>query len=33
MLETVQRVREAIGLDLLAVGFREAPDVFRQFSG
>lgn len=33
MLETVQRVREAINLDLLAVGFREAPDVFREFSG
>jgi hypothetical protein len=33
MGETVQRGREAIDLDPLAVGFREAPDVFRQFSG
>ena len=30
MLDAVQRVREAINLDLLAVGFREAPEVFRQ---
>ncbi len=33
MLETVQRVREMIDLDLLVVGFREAPAVFRQFCG
>ena len=33
MLETVQRVRGAIDLDCLLVGFREAPDVFRQFCG
>jgi hypothetical protein len=31
MLETVQRVQEAIALDLLIVGFRDAPDVFRAF--
>ena len=33
MLETVRRVQEAIDLDLLIVGFREAPEVFREFSG
>jgi hypothetical protein len=33
MLEAVQRVHEEINLDLLAVGFREAPDVFREFCG
>ena len=33
MLETVRRVQEAIDLDLLIVGFREAPDVFREFCG
>ena len=33
MLETVRRVQEAIDLDLLIVGFREAPDVFRTFCG
>jgi hypothetical protein len=33
MLETVQRVQAAIDLDLLIVGFREAPDVFRTFCG
>ena len=33
MLETVRRVCEAINLDLLVVGFREAPEVFRRFCG
>jgi hypothetical protein len=33
MLETVQCVQETINLDLLAVGFREAPEVFRRFCG
>jgi hypothetical protein len=33
MEETVLRVREAVGLDLLVVGFREAPEVFRRFCG
>lgn len=33
MLETVRRAREAIDLDLLIVGFREAPEVFREFCG
>jgi hypothetical protein len=33
MLETVHRAREAIDLDLLIVGFREAPEVFREFYG
>ena len=33
MLETVQRVREAIDLDLLIIGFREAPNGFRWFCG
>ena len=33
MMETVRRVREAIDLDLLVVGFREAPEVFRLFCG
>ena len=33
MLETVRRVQEEIDLDLLIVGFREAPDVFREFCG
>jgi hypothetical protein len=32
-LETVRCVQEMINLDLLAVGFREAPEVFRQFCG
>ena len=31
MLETVQRAQEAVGLDLLVIGFREAPEVFRKF--
>ena len=31
MLEIVQRAQEAVGLDLLIVGFREAPEVFRKF--
>lgn len=33
MLETVRRVRGAIDLDCLVVGFREAPEVFRRFCG
>jgi hypothetical protein len=33
MLERVQQVREVIDLDLLIVGFREAPEVFREFCG
>jgi hypothetical protein len=33
MLETVRRVQEAIDLDLLIIGFREAPEVFREFCG
>jgi hypothetical protein len=33
MLETVRRVQEAIDLDLLIVGFREAPEIFREFCG
>ena len=33
MLETVRRVQEAIELDLLIVGFREAPEIFREFCG
>jgi hypothetical protein len=33
MVEKVQSVREAIDLDLLAVGFREAPEVYRAFCG
>ena len=33
MLETVRRVQEAIGLDLLIVGFREVPEIFREFCG
>jgi len=33
MLETVERVREAIDFDCLAVGFRESPEVFRLFCG
>ncbi len=33
MLETVRRVREAIDLDLLVVGFRESPEVFGEFCG
>jgi hypothetical protein len=33
MLESVRRVLEVIDLDLLIVGFREAPDIFRQFCG
>jgi hypothetical protein len=32
-LEIVRRVLEAIDLDLLIVGFREAPEIFREFSG
>jgi hypothetical protein len=33
MLEAVRRVQEAIELDLLIVGFREAPEIFREFCG
>jgi hypothetical protein len=33
MLETVRRVQEAIGLDLLVVGFREAPEIFCEVCG
>ncbi|MBV9289086.1 MAG: hypothetical protein JO288_14940 [Hyphomicrobiales bacterium] len=33
MLETVRRVQEAIDLDLLILGIREAPEIFREFSG
>jgi len=33
MLETVRRVQEVIDLDLLIVGFREAPEIFREFCG
>ena len=33
MVETVRRVQEEIDLDLLIVGFREAPEVFRKFCG
>jgi hypothetical protein len=33
MLEAVRRMREAIDLDLLIVGFREAPEIFREFCG
>jgi hypothetical protein len=33
IVETVRRVQEEIDLDLLIVGFREAPEVFRQFCG
>jgi hypothetical protein len=31
MFDTVRRVREALDLDLLIIGFREAPEVFRRF--
>jgi hypothetical protein len=33
MRETVVRMKEAIDLDCLVVGFREAPEVFREFCG
>jgi hypothetical protein len=33
MLEAVRRVQEAIELDLLILGFREAPEIFRRFCG
>ena len=33
MVETVRRVQEEIALDLLIIGFREAPEVFREFCG
>jgi hypothetical protein len=32
-LETVRRVQDAIDLDFLIVGFREAPEIFREFWG
>ena len=31
MLDSVRRVLEALDLDLLIIGFREAPEVFRRF--
>jgi hypothetical protein len=31
MLDCLRRVLEAVNLDLLIVGFRESPDVFRRF--
>ena len=33
MVEMVRRVQEEIDLDLLIVGFREAPQVFQKFCG
>ena len=33
MLEIVRRVQEAIDLDLLIVGVREAPAIFQEFCG
>jgi hypothetical protein len=33
MLETVRRVRQAVDLDLLIVGFRESPEIFSEFCG
>jgi hypothetical protein len=33
MFERVERVRKAIELDFLIVGFREAPEIFRAFCG
>jgi hypothetical protein len=33
MLETVRSMQETIDLDLLIVGFREAPEIFREFCG
>jgi hypothetical protein len=33
MLETVRRVQETIDLDLLIVGFREAPEIYHKFCG
>jgi hypothetical protein len=33
MLHCVRRVLEVIDLDLLIIGFREAPEVFRRFCG
>ena len=33
MSETVRRVQDAIDLDLLIVGFRESPEIFREFCG
>jgi hypothetical protein len=33
MVEAVRRVREAVDLDILIVGFLEAPEVFRLFCG
>ena len=33
MLDTVRSVQQTIDLDLLIVGFREAPEIFREFCG
>jgi hypothetical protein len=33
MLEAVRGIQDAIELDLLIVGFREAPEIFREFCG
>jgi hypothetical protein len=33
MLETVRRMQDVIDLDLLIVGFRESPEIFREFCG
>ncbi len=33
LLETVRRVLEAIDLDFLIIGFREAPEIFQEFCG
>src|SRR6516225_1050303 len=33
MLDTVRSVQRTIDLDLLIVGFREAPEIFREFCG
>jgi hypothetical protein len=32
MLETVRREQDAIDLDLLIVGFRESPEIFRDYA-
>jgi hypothetical protein len=33
MLEAVRGMQDAIELDLLIVGFREAPEIFQEFCG
>jgi hypothetical protein len=33
MSETVRRVQDAIDLDVLIIGFRESPEIFREFCG